>query len=84
MIDYRATVLSYVQTAPGRWTIDQLAAATGLSPRAIAPIVIAHIKAGNIEAPPTLADLDTDQGRHDITYRPTTVSWVSPCDRRRQ
>lgn len=77
----RADILRRIQTDPGRWTIDDLSAATGKTPRAIASAVVSLVRAGDIERPEPIDLFDPETGFHTVTFQPTRKTWIDPCRR---
>lgn len=72
-------VLAHVQRSPGRWTIDQLCAATGEFPAAVGAALHDLIKLGQIEQIGEASILETPQSCwRSITYTPTVKGWIRP------
>lgn len=72
-------VLTRVQRSPGRWTIDQLCAATGEFPAAVGAALHDLIKLGQIEQIGEASILETPQSCwRSITYTPTVKGWIRP------
>ena len=78
MTTLRADILSRVQHAPGRWTVNELADATGRSQQAVTNEIVALFEQGHIEKPSPIDYFDSAEGWRTVTFTPTPKGWVRP------
>ncbi len=83
MNDLAADILARVQGAPGRWTVDELAAATGKTRDRVTVTIAKLCKAGLIERPAPIDYFDPAPGWRTVTFQPTGKAWVVPAARPR-
>lgn len=84
MSDLDADIFRRIQNAPGRWTVNQLADATGKPADEVRQVVHRLEAAKQIE-PPAYVGLLASEVNNTVTYRPalTTETWIVPSKRPR-
>ena len=81
MTALRADILARVQPAPGRWTVNELADATGRSQQAITNEIVALVEQGQIERPEPIDVFNAAEGWRTVTFTATPKGWIRPCSR---